>query len=189
MLLTGAARTALVIGAEILSRHLDPTDRATVALFGDGAGAAVCSAGAAGRIGPVVLGSDGSNSQLIRADRDSGLFAMEGHDTFKQAVLRLSQATLDACERDGTPISQIDLFVYHQANVRILQTLAERLELPGEKVLEMIAEVGNTSAASVPLALAAARRDGRLRPGMKVLLAAAGAGFTWGASVVEWGVE
>jgi 3-oxoacyl-[acyl-carrier-protein] synthase-3 len=188
MLLTGAARNALVIGAEIMSRNVDPTDRSTAALFGDGAGAAVCSAGGAGRIGPVVLGSDGSNSQLIRADRDSGILAMEGHDTFKQAVLRLAQATGDACELDGTPIDEIDLFVYHQANVRILQALAERLELPGEKVLEAIAEVGNTSAASVPLALAQARRTARLRPGMKVLLAGAGAGFTWGACVVEWGI-
>ncbi|HUB75796.1 MAG TPA: beta-ketoacyl-ACP synthase 3 [Solirubrobacteraceae bacterium] len=188
MLLTGAARNALLIGAEILSRHVDPADRNTAALFGDGAGAAVCSAGAPGRIGPVVLGSDGSNHALIRADRDSGILAMEGHDTFKQAVLRLAEATLAACESAATPLAAIDLFVYHQANVRILAALAERLGVPPEKVLDAIADVGNTSAASVPLALAHARREGLLRPGMRVLLAGAGAGFTWGASVVEWGI-
>jgi 3-oxoacyl-[acyl-carrier-protein] synthase-3 len=187
MLLTGAARHALVIGAEILSRHLDPYDRNTAAIFGDGAGAVVCSAGGVGAIGPVVLGADGAHSQLIVEDRDTRLFAMDGHETFKQAVRRLAEGTIAACEAAGVAIADVDLFVFHQANSRILHSLAERLELPPAKVLDYIAEVGNTSAASVPLALAEARREGILRRGMRVVLCAAGSGFTWGATVVEWG--
>jgi 3-oxoacyl-[acyl-carrier-protein] synthase-3 len=188
ILLSGGARNALVIGAEILSRHVDPHDRNTAALFGDGAGAVVCSVAGAGTIGPVVLGSDGSHRDLIYADRDTGILAMDGHETFKQAVVRLAQGTLDACERAGTAIDDIDLFVYHQANSRILKTLCEHLALPTEKVLDAIAGVGNTSAASIPLALTAARGEARLLPGMRILLAGAGAGFTWGATVVEWGI-
>ena len=188
MLMTGAAANALVIGAEILSRHIDPRDRNTAALFGDGAGAVVCSAGGPGVLGPVVLGSDGACSGLIFADRDSGILAMDGHETFKQAVTRLAQATVEACERSGVEFSEIDLFVYHQANARILKTLSEHLGLPAGKVLDAIGGVGNTSAASIPLALVAARSEGRLAPGMRLLLAGAGAGFTWGATVVDWGI-
>jgi 3-oxoacyl-[acyl-carrier-protein] synthase-3 len=187
MLLSGAAEHALVIGAEIMSRHVDPRDRNTAALFGDGAGAVVCSAEGSGTIGPVVLGSDGSHAELIVADRDTQLLAMDGHETFKQAVRRLGEGTTDACAQAGLTLADIDLFIYHQANQRILQSLAERLEIPLERVVDCIAELGNTSAASVPLALAAARADGRLRDGSRVLLAAAGAGFTWGATVAEWG--
>jgi 3-oxoacyl-[acyl-carrier-protein] synthase-3 len=187
MLLSGAARVALVIGAEIMSRHVDPHDRNTAALFGDGAGAIVCVAGAAGSIGPVVLGSDGSHADLIVADRETQLLAMEGHETFKQAVRRLGEATLAACERSGVQLADVDLFVYHQANSRILASLAERLDLPPARVLDRIAEHGNTSAASVPLALADARAEGLLQRGSRVLLAAAGSGFTWGGCIVEWG--
>jgi 3-oxoacyl-[acyl-carrier-protein] synthase-3 len=187
IVIAGGARHAVVIGAEIMSRHVDPRDRNTAALFGDGAGAVVCSAGASGSIGPVVLGSDGEHAGLIVADRDTQLLAMDGHETFKQAVRRLAEGTVAACERAEVELSEIDLFVYHQANSRILHSLAERLDLPQEKVLDCIGELGNTSAASVPLALAQARADGRLRPGVRTLLAAAGAGFTWGACVAEWG--
>jgi 3-oxoacyl-[acyl-carrier-protein] synthase-3 len=187
MLLTGAASHALVIGAEIMSRHVDPTDRNTAALFGDGAGAVVCSTGAAGSLGPVVLGSDGAHAGLIVADRDTQLLSMDGHETFKQAVRRLAGGTQAACEQAGVALTDIDLFIYHQANVRILQTLAERLQIAPAKVFDCIAELGNTSAASVPLALAQARAKRTLREGMRVLLGAAGAGITWGATVIEWG--
>jgi 3-oxoacyl-[acyl-carrier-protein] synthase-3 len=112
---------------------------------------------------------------------------MEGHETFKQAVRRLGEATSTACQRAGVTLAEIDLFVYHQANSRILASLSQRLGLPAERVLDRIAEHGNTSAASVPLALADARADGLLWPGARVLLAAAGSGFTWGACVAEWG--
>jgi 3-oxoacyl-[acyl-carrier-protein] synthase III len=188
MLVSGTARNALVIGAEIMSRHVDPSDRNTAALFGDGAGAVVVAAGAEGDVGPVVLGSDGGHSGLIVADRDTRLMAMDGHETFKQAVKRMSEGTLAACAEAGVTVGDVDLFVYHQANTRILASLAERLGLEQAKVVDCIAELGNTSAASVPLALEHARREGLLKPGMRVLLAAAGSGFTWGASVVTWGL-
>jgi 3-oxoacyl-[acyl-carrier-protein] synthase-3 len=113
---------------------------------------------------------------------------MDGHETFKQAVRRLSEASVAACAAFRVALADIDLFVYHQANSRILASLAERLGLDKARVVDCIADLGNTSAASVPLALERARRDGRLAPGMRVLLAAAGSGFTWGASVVEWGL-
>ena len=187
MLVSGAASTALVIGAEIMSRHVDPGDRNTAALFGDGAGAIVCASGGAGALGPVVLGADGAHAGLIVADPRTQLLVMDGHETFKQAVRRLSEVTLAATDAAGVAIADIDLFVYHQANTRILASLAERLSLEHERVVDAIGGLGNTSAASVPLALAAARRDGRLAPGMRVLLAAAGSGFTWGGAVVEWG--
>jgi 3-oxoacyl-[acyl-carrier-protein] synthase-3 len=189
MLVCGAAQTALVIGAEIMSRHVDPHDRSTAALFGDGAGAIVATAGAPGELGPVILGSDGAHAQLIVADRETQLLAMDGHETFKQAVRRLAEASIAACEAAAVPLGELDLYVYHQANTRILASLAERLELDPLKVVDAIATVGNTSAASVPLALQQARSDGRLKPGMRVLLGAVGSGFTWGASVIEWGMR
>jgi len=188
MLLSGSAHNALVIGAEIMSRHVDPRDRNTAALFGDGAGAIVATAGAPGDLGPVVLGSDGSRAELIVADRETQLLAMDGHETFKQAVKRLAEASTAACEAAEIALADLDLYVYHQANTRILATLADRLALDPAKVVECIATVGNTSAASVPLTLELARSEGRLGAGMRVLLAAAGSGFTWGASVIEWGM-
>jgi 3-oxoacyl-[acyl-carrier-protein] synthase-3 len=189
MLVSGASQTALVIGAEIMSRHVDPRDRNTAALFGDGAGAIVVTAGGPGELGPVILGSDGSRAALVVADRETQLLAMDGHETFKQAVRRLAEASIAACDAAAVALGELDLYVYHQANTRILASLAERLELDPGKVVDAIATVGNTSAASVPLALEQARADGRLSSGMRVLLAAVGSGFTWGASVVEWGMR
>ncbi len=189
MLLSGAAQTALVIGAEIMSRHVDPHDRNTAALFGDGAGAVVVTAGAPGELGPVILGCDGSHAYLVVADRETQLLAMDGHETFKQAVRRLSEVSIAASEAAAVPLADLDLFVYHQANTRILASLAERLALDPAKVVDAIATLGNTSAASVPLALEQARGEGRLKPGMRVLLGAVGSGFTWGATVVEWGMR
>ena len=189
MLVSGASQTALVIGAEIMSRHVDPRDRNTAALFGDGAGAIVVTAGGPGELGPVILGSDGSRAALVVADRETQLLAMDGHETFKQAVRRLAEASIAACDAAAVALGELDLYVYHQANTRILANLAERLELDRGKVVDAIATVGNTSAASVPLALEQARADGRLSSGMRVLLAAVGSGFTWGASVVEWGMR
>jgi 3-oxoacyl-[acyl-carrier-protein] synthase-3 len=113
---------------------------------------------------------------------------MDGHETFKQAVRRLAEGSIAAADAAAIPLRELDLYVYHQANTRILSSLAERLALDPARVVDAIATVGNTSAASVPLALEHARGEGRLRPGARVLLAAAGSGFTWGASVVEWGM-
>ncbi len=188
MLMSGAARHALVIGAEIMSRNVDPNDRNTAAIFGDGAGAVVVSARGAGELGPIVLGSDGAHAQLIVSDPRTQILSMDGHETFKQAVRRMSEVSLAACEAAGVALSELDLYVYHQANTRILASLAERLALDPAKVVDCIATIGNTSGASVPLALEQARRDGRLRPGTRVLLAAAGSGFTWGGGVITWGL-
>ena len=183
----GRARHVLVIGAEILTRFIDLDERRTAPLFGDGAGAMVVSLDAEGRIGPFVFGSDGGRAGAIRATRERGVLEMEGHETFLQAVHRLSTCTREVVDLAGVELRDIDLFVYHQANARILTAVAERLELPGERVFDCIAELGNTSAASVPLALTAAARAGVLQPGARMVLGAIGAGLTWGATVVTWG--
>ncbi len=185
---SGRAETALVIGADLMSRLTDRDDRSTAGLFGDGAGAAVVTAiDGAGRIGPVVLGADGSRASLITADRAEGLVRMKGHDTFRQAVDRLSEATLDAATRSGLELGDIDLFAYHQANTRIISAVGERLGLDPARTIDCIDRYGNTSAASIPIALAEAQRVGLLRDGATVLLAAFGAGLTWAATTIEWG--
>lgn len=184
---SGRARNALVIGAEVLTRFVDFHDRRTAPLFADGAGALVLSAHGGGQIGPFVLGSDGAGAQAIRLTRERGVLEMEGHETFLMAVEKLSGSTLEAVSLAGLELADIDLFVYHQANARILTAVAERLQVPGERVFECIARLGNTSAASVPIALAEALRAGALTPGMRVLAGAVGAGLVWGATVIEWG--
>ena len=183
---TGRARHALVVGAEAMSRFIDPDDRRTAGLFGDGAGAVVLSPGA-GSVGPVVLRSSGEHAPLIVATHERAFIEMEGHDTFIAATGFLCDATLDACSAADVPLADVDLFVYHQANRRILNAVAERLELDPNRIVDAIADVGNTSAASLPLALADAEDAGRLHNGDRVLLGAVGAGFTYGATVIEWG--
>ncbi len=183
----GRARHVLVVGAEVLSRLIDFDDRRSAPLFGDGAGAMVVSVDADGQIGPFVFGSDGGRADAIKITRARGVLEMEGHETFLQAVQRLSTCTTEVVELAGLTLSDVDLFVYHQANSRILTAVGERLELPGERVFDCIAELGNTSAASVPLALGLAARDGALQPGARVVLGAIGSGLTWGATVLTWG--
>jgi 3-oxoacyl-[acyl-carrier-protein] synthase-3 len=184
----GRARHVLIVAADALSRQSDPDDRSTAALFGDGAGAAVLGGGLHRGIGAIELGADGAASELITNDAQSGLIRMQGHETFIVAVARMEQATRAVCERAAVDLaSDVDLFVFHQANARITRTLTERLGCDPSKVVDCIAELGNTSAASVPLALEHARADGRLAPGTRVLLCAVGAGFTWGAALLEWG--
>jgi 3-oxoacyl-[acyl-carrier-protein] synthase III len=183
----GRARCALVVGADLMSRITDPDDRATAAVFADGAGAVVLERSQAGRIGPVVLGSDGSGAEHIYARRSDGVIRMRGHETFREAVARLTQATLQAAKAAAVRLEEIDLFVYHQANGRILSAVAERLGLPAERVVDCIGEYGNAAAATLPLALAFSEREGLLDGGDRVLLGAFGAGFTWGATVIEWG--
>jgi 3-oxoacyl-[acyl-carrier-protein] synthase III len=184
----GRAQNVLVIGADVLSRFIDRTDRGTAALFADGAGAAVVAPAenGHGRIGDIVLNCDGSGAPAIRAGHDDQTIRMQGHDTFKAAVHRMSEATLEATQRTGVDLDEIGLFVYHQANARILTAVAERLGLDADRVINSIDRYGNTSAATLPIALADARERGMLEPGMNVLLAAFGAGFTWGAGVIEW---
>jgi 3-oxoacyl-[acyl-carrier-protein] synthase-3 len=185
---SGRVQSAVVIGADLMSRITDPADRSTAAVFADGAGAVVLQATAReSRIGPIVLGSDGAGADHIMVPRENGVIQMRGHETFREAVARLSLATVQAVRAAGARLEDIDLFVYHQANGRILTAVGERLSLPVDRVVDCISEYGNTSAATLPLALEHAERDGRLRTGHRVLLGAFGAGFTWGATVVNWG--
>jgi 3-oxoacyl-[acyl-carrier-protein] synthase III len=184
----GRADNVLVIGADVLSRFIDKTDRGTAALFADGAGASLVRPAddGRGRIGHIVLGSDGSGALSIRAGHDDQVIRMQGHDTFKAAVLRMSEATLEATQLAGLELDDIGLFVYHQANARILAAVGERLGLDEGRVINSIDRYGNASAATLPIALVDARERGLLEPGMNVLLSAFGAGFTWGAGVIEW---
>jgi 3-oxoacyl-[acyl-carrier-protein] synthase-3 len=185
---SGRVANALVIGADLMSRLVNPSDRRTAALFGDGAGAVLVEGSGSVRVGPTVLRSDADGAEYIRTDglaRES--LEMDGHETFKAAVARLSEVTLEALAAAEQDLAEIDLFVYHQANARILSAVGEKLDLAPERVVNAIGSLGNTSAASIPLALAAAERDGLLAPGSRVLLAAFGAGFTWGATTLIWG--
>jgi 3-oxoacyl-[acyl-carrier-protein] synthase III len=185
---SGRVQTALVIGADLMSRITDPEDRATAAVFADGAGAVVLRATAhESRIGPIVLGADGAGADHIIVPRENGTIQMRGHETFREAVARLSLSTVQAIRAADVRLEDIDLFVYHQANGRILSAVGERLGLSPGRVVDCISEYGNTSAATLPLALAYVENEGRLKAGDRVLLGAFGAGFTWGATVVEWG--
>jgi len=184
---TGRARVVLVCGAEALSRITDHEDRGTAVLFGDGAGAVVVAAGELDRGCPCfVLGSDPDHGDLLYAEADERKLRMEGREVYRHAVARTAQAVREALAECETTAAEIDLFVAHQANSRIIETAAAELGVPAEKVVLNIGEVANTSSASIPLALAQAERDGRLRPGATVALAAFGAGFVWGAGVISW---
>jgi 3-oxoacyl-[acyl-carrier-protein] synthase-3 len=185
----GRCEHVLVIGVDVVSRFVDKADRGTAALFADGAGASVVSPanGGPGVIGHIALHADGRGAPSICARHDDQIIRMQGHDTFKAAVHRLSESTLEAVERAGLELDDIGLFVYHQANARILAAVGERLGLEPDRVIDCIDRYGNTSSGTLPIALADARERGLLEPGMNVLLAAFGAGFTWGAGVIQWG--
>jgi 3-oxoacyl-[acyl-carrier-protein] synthase-3 len=184
---SGRATKALVIGADCIHRYLDPDDRRTAALFGDGAGAVVMTATSEGRMGPISLRSE-SALEMIRITR-GGSLEMQGHETFVIAVASISEVTLDVLAQAKLSTGDIDLFVYHQANTRIINAVGEKLGLPADRVVDCIATYGNTSAASIPIALAEAEADGRLKPGMRVMVGAFGAGFTWGGALMEWGLD
>src|ERR1700733_1301832 len=186
---TGRAERVLLIGADFTTRIVDWEDKRTAPLFGDGAGAVVVgrAAGELGGIGPIILGADGPGAPAIHIDHDDRKLRMDGPEVYRHAVARMGEATAAAVDGAGLTLEDIDLFVYHQANGRILRALAEKLQLPPERVVDVIENLGNSSAATLPLGLAAAELDGRLRPGALVLLSAFGAGFTWGAGVIEWG--
>ena len=186
---TGRAECVLLIGADFTTRIIDWDDKRTAPLFGDGAGAVVLGpvTGELGAIGPIVLGADGSGAPAIQIAHSDRKLRMDGPEVYRHAVARMGEATLAAVEGAGLTLDEIDLFVYHQANGRILRALAEKLHLPSERVVDCIENLGNSSAATLPLGLVAAEHDGLLRPGARVLLSAFGAGFTWGAGVIEWG--
>jgi 3-oxoacyl-[acyl-carrier-protein] synthase-3 len=183
---TGRAEAVLVVGADLMTRMIDHDDRSTAALFGDGAGAVVVAPARGAGVGPVLLGSDGVRAELVTATREEGILRMEGQDTFREAVARLTDVTRDAAAAAGVGLDEIDAFIYHQANARILRAVGQRLKLPAERVVECISSYGNTSAASIPLTLERALEQGVLRPGGRALLAAFGGGMTWGGTVVEW---
>ncbi|MFC5718659.1 beta-ketoacyl-ACP synthase III [Streptomyces gamaensis] len=199
----GAAEGVLVIGAETFSRILNPADRSTSVIFGDGAGALVLRAGRAdedGALGPFDLGSDGSGRDLITVPaggserRPDGSepppedrwFTMQGKQVFRLAVQRMSHSARTVLDRAGWRIGEVDHLVAHQANHRIVARLADELGLPAERAVSNIAEVGNTAAASVPLALDHAHSAGELAAGERLLLTAFGGGLTWGATVLTW---
>ena len=184
---SGRAANVLVIGADLMMPLTDPDDRGTAAVFADGAGAVLMRGTMESRVGPIVLRSDGTKADLIRIDRNELVIRMQGHETFRYAVDLMAESTIEAVGLAGLELADVDLFVYHQANARILRAVGERLGLAAERVVDSIAKLGNTSAATIPLALAQARRAGRLRPGARVLLGAFGAGVSWGATVIEWG--
>jgi 3-oxoacyl-[acyl-carrier-protein] synthase III len=186
---TGRARAGLVVGADGLTRYLVPDDRATAILFGDGAGAVVVTAtnGGAGAIGPVVLHSDPDGSDLIRLGRDDLRIRMDGPVVFRHAVRLMVEVTHEAAAAAGVALSDVDLFVYHQANSRIIRAVASELGAASDRVVDVVERFANTSAASIPIALSVAAGDGRLAPGATVLLAAFGAGLVWGGTVVTWG--
>jgi 3-oxoacyl-[acyl-carrier-protein] synthase-3 len=184
---SGRAASALIIGADALARFLNPDDKRTAALFGDGAGAVVMTAAQQGGMGPIILRSEPA-PDMICIPRGEKL-SMQGHETFVNAVARMSEVTLEVLARAPLALTDVDLFVYHQANSRIIAAVGERLGLPAERVIDCIAGYGNTSAASIPIALTEAEAAGRLTPGMRVLVGAFGAGFTWGAALMEWGSD
>jgi 3-oxoacyl-[acyl-carrier-protein] synthase-3 len=191
----GQAKRALVIGAETFSRILDWTDRGTCVLFGDGAGALVLEAApedSARGILSTHLHSDGTGYELLYVDggasttQTTGHLRMEGREIFRHAVQRLAEVVDEALTANRIAGAAVDWLVPHQANRRIIDAMGRRLGLPPEKIVITIDRHANTSAASVPLALAEASADGRIQPGQLVLMEAMGGGLTWGAALARW---
>ena len=189
----GEVRRALVVGAETLSRITDWSDRATAVLFADGAGAVVLEPDESPGVLSTHLHSDGQYKDLLycgsgvsKGFGPSLAISMSGNEVFKIAVNKLGQAVDEALAANGLDRSAIDWLVPHQANIRIIQATARKLDLPMERVIVTVQEHGNTSAASVPLALDVAVRDGRIRRGDLLLLEAFGGGFTWGSALIRY---
>lgn len=190
---TDQAKNALVIGAETFSRILDWTDRTTCVLFGDGAGAMVLSSATEGEgLIKTHLRSDGQYCDLLYVDggpsrtKTVGHLRMQGNQVFRHAVGKIAGSMEELSALAGIPISDIDWFVPHQANQRILEGVAKRLSIPVEKVISTVGQHGNTSAASIPLAFDTAVKDGRIKRGDLVLMEALGGGFTWGAALARY---
>ena len=194
---TGAVKTALVVGAETLSRIIDWTDRSTCVLFGDGAGAVVMVAGEEPGVLSTHLHADGRFKELLtvpvgfpRGINDSpekkAYIEMQGNEVFKVAVRTLGRIVDETLSANGLDKSDVDWLIPHQANTRIIAATAKKLDMPMARVVLTVGEHGNTSAASVPLALDVAVLDGRVKSGDLLLLEAFGAGFTWGSALVRW---
>lgn len=182
------AATVVVVGADFLSAYVDRSDRGSAMLFGDGAGAVVLTrTHGAARVGPVRLHSDGEGRDLIRLGREEYRIRMDGPTVFKYAVGCMSEVTLEALAAAGATLDEVDLFVYHQANARIIDAVGRRLQLDPAKVVDVVGDFANTSAGTLPIALDAAWQSGRLHEGDRVLLSAFGAGMVWGAGLLTWG--
>ncbi len=179
----GQAKTALVVGAEVMTRLLDWNDRTTCVLFGDGAGAVILRASAEPGIVASKLHADGRHREMLKSDP---LIYMDGKAVFKFAVKVLSEVVEELLEDQKMSGTDIHWLVPHQANIRIIEATAKKLGLGMDKVVVTVATQGNTSAASIPLALDTAVRDGRIKPGQNILLEAVGGGFTWGAVLIKW---
>ncbi|MEO6066748.1 MAG: beta-ketoacyl-ACP synthase III [Gemmatimonadales bacterium] len=201
LIASGQSKHVLVIGAELLSRIVDQSDRTTAILFGDGAGAAVVSPATGDRgMLSTFIRSDGKLAELLWrpaggvripisqavVNDKSHYIKMAGREVFKSAVLTMAEACDEALKRAGVTADQIDLLIPHQANIRIIQATADHAGIPMEKVMVNVDRYGNTSSASIPLALADAVEQGRVKPGSLLLLVAFGAGFTWGSTVIRW---
>lgn len=190
---SGQAKRALVIGAETMSRIIDWTDRETCVLFGDGAGAVVLEAAEEPGVLYSTLGADGRYRELLYAssgvsirDRSGAALKMRGNEVFKVAVKTLENLVDDVVAKNRLEQGEIDWLIPHQANIRIINATAKRLEMPLERVILTVKDHGNTSAASVPMALDTAIKDGRVKRGDLLLLEAFGGGFTWGANLVRY---
>jgi 3-oxoacyl-[acyl-carrier-protein] synthase-3 len=190
----GQAKTVLVVGAEVLSRMLDWNDRTTCVLFGDGAGAVVLRASDTPGIVASKLHADGSHRDMLKAEGNirngevdgDPFIKMDGQAVFKFAVKVLSEVVEEVLEENHLTGSEISWLIPHQANIRIIEATAKKLGLGMDNVVVTVANHGNTSAASIPLALDAAVRDGRVKAGQNILLEAVGGGFTWGAVLIKW---
>jgi 3-oxoacyl-[acyl-carrier-protein] synthase-3 len=198
MVAAGLVENALVIGADVLSKILDWDDRSTVVLFGDGAGAVVLrrSANGGGFLG-FELGAEGSGGVHLwlpgsgsrTFDENERFVKMNGREVFKFATRVLVSSAEKVLQECGKTVDDVDLYVPHQANVRIIDHATKKLGIPGEKVVVNVDRYGNTSSGSIPLALADAAADGRLKPGELVLMTGMGAGLTWGSALIEWTQE
>jgi len=189
MIVSGQAKTILVVGSEVISKTLDWNDRGTCILFGDGAGVVVLQADGSGRrdkgILSCYLSSDGTMGDLLKLPSwgDERFLSMKGNEVFKHAVRMMSDASARAAGQAGFKIEDIDFLIPHQANIRIIQSIANTLSVPMEKVVTNLDRYGNTSSASIPLALEEAWGDGRVKDGSKVLFVGLGGGFTVGSVV------
>jgi len=203
MIQSGAAKVILIVGAEILSRLLDVEDRGTYPLFGDGAGAVVLKADEIpGGVLSTVLGADGSGAEHLvlpaggsklpptheTIDNRLHYIKMNGREVYRFATRVMGKAARQACEKAGIEIDEISLFVPHQANIRIIESASKQLKISNDKVFTNLDKYGNTSAASIPIALCEAIEQGRVSTKDKIVMVGFGAGLTWGASVIEWGI-
>jgi 3-oxoacyl-[acyl-carrier-protein] synthase-3 len=197
MLAGGLSQRALVVGGDLLSKILDWDDRSTLVLFGDGAGAVVLEVGAEKGFIGFELGADGAGGANLwlpgsgsrHFDDPGGYVKMNGREVFKFATRVLVQSAQDLLDRCGMTIQDVDLYIPHQANVRIIDHATRKLGVPSERVVINVDRYGNTSSGSIPLALADAAADGRLKPGQLVLMTGMGAGLTWGSALMRWTKE